>query len=152
MHYNPPPSGEKTQRDGRLTVIFIAVVLFYCVFLILQQKSHRSNYVQINKQLFVTSDKMLELKEKQAEGQPMSVNNTPASSTLFFFKPLPVNSADRELLMTIKGIGPVLAQTIVNRREKEGLIANVSDLQNIPGVGHKRALSLASELIFDEAE
>ena len=152
MHCNPPPSDEKTQRDGRLTVVFIAVVLFYCIFFMLQQKSLNCKYLQLNKQLFITSDKMLELKEQQAEGPPMSVDSIPPYSTPFFFNPLPVNSADRELLMTIKGIGPVLAETIINRREKEGLISNVSDLQNIPGVGHKRAQSLASELIFDRVE
>jgi DNA uptake protein ComE-like DNA-binding protein len=135
-----------------LTVVFIGVALFYCVFFMMQKKSLSSQYSQPNKYLFVTSDKMLQLQEKQTECTPISVDSLPASSTLFFFTPLPVNSADRELLMTIKGIGPVLADTIINRRDKEGLILSVSDLQNIPGVGHKRALALASELIFDRVE
>ena len=139
-------------RDGRLTVVFIAVILLLCIFFKPQQVIYSNKYMHINKQLFVTADKILYLKEKQAEGLPLSVDSIPASYTPFFFRPLPINSADRELLKTIKGIGPVLAETIIDRREKKGLILDVSDLQNVPGVGHKRAVSLASELIFDRVE
>ena len=139
-------------RDGRLTVVFIAVILLLCIFFKPQQVIYRNKYMQINKQLFITVDKILYLKEKQAEGLPLSVDSIPASHTPLFFRPLPINSADRELLKTIKGIGPVLAETIIDRREKKGLILDVSDLQNVPGVGHKRAVSLASELIFDRVE
>jgi competence protein ComEA len=70
----------------------------------------------------------------------------------FFFLPPPINSADKELLMTIKGVGPALAETIVTHRQTFGPILNIDNLQAIHGIGRKRATSLANELVFDKPE
>lgn len=74
----------------------------------------------------------------------------PAYYTPFFFLPVPINSADKELLMTIKGIGPALAETIVSYREQFGPFKNSLDLQNLHGIGARRAAGLATELTFIE--
>jgi len=74
----------------------------------------------------------------------------PAHYTPFFFLPVPINSADKELLMTIKGIGPALADTIVSYREQFGPFKNSLDLQNLHGIGARRAASLTTELTFIE--
>jgi competence ComEA-like helix-hairpin-helix protein len=73
-----------------------------------------------------------------------------AQYTPFFFLPVPINSADKELLMTIKGIGPALADTIVSYREQFGPFKNSLDLQNLHGVGVRRAAGLSTELTFIE--
>ena len=67
----------------------------------------------------------------------------------FFFQGIPVNYADKELLMTVKGIGPVMADSIILYRQNYGPFTGVDDLSKIPGVGPKRASRLASYLIFD---
>lgn len=76
--------------------------------------------------------------------------SVPARYTPFFFLPVPINSADKELLMTIKGIGPALADTIVSYREQFGPFKNSLDLQNLHGIGARRAASLTTELTFIE--
>jgi competence ComEA-like helix-hairpin-helix protein len=75
----------------------------------------------------------------------------PANLTPLFFKPLPINSAENEMLMTIKGIGPVMAGYIIEYRQQFGPFTKVEDLMALKGVGVKRANYLATVLTFDEA-
>jgi DNA uptake protein ComE-like DNA-binding protein len=70
----------------------------------------------------------------------------------FSFLPLPVNTAEKEVLMTIKGIGEVLAEAIITHRTQVGPILDSGDLLELPGVGEKRAISLTAELVFDTAK
>ncbi|WP_459944878.1 ComEA family DNA-binding protein [Desulfocastanea catecholica] len=85
-----------------------------------------------------------------AKGSGRGDTPVPAPYTPFFFLPVPINSADKELLMTIKGIGPALADTIVSYREQFGPLKNSLDLQNLHGIGARRAASLTTELTFIE--
>lgn len=52
--------------------------------------------------------------------------------------------------MTIKGIGPALADTIVSYREQFGPFKNSLDLQKLHGIGARRAAGLTTELTFIE--
>jgi competence ComEA-like helix-hairpin-helix protein len=85
-----------------------------------------------------------------ANSSNRSDNPVPALYTPFFFLPVPINSADKELLMTIKGIGPALAETIISYREQFGPFRDSLDLKKLHGIGARRAASLATELTFIE--
>jgi DNA uptake protein ComE-like DNA-binding protein len=76
----------------------------------------------------------------------------PARYTPFLFEPIPINSADKDMLMTVKGIGPALADSIVSYRRQFGPFKNSLDLQNLHRVGAKRATDLTSEFTFLEEE
>lgn len=45
-----------------------------------------------------------------------------------------INTADRNTLMTIPGIGESKADTIIAYREEQGVFHDVEDLMNIPGI------------------
>lgn len=60
-----------------------------------------------------------------------------------FFAPIPLNRADRELLETIPGIGPVLAGKIIEKRKELGEFTCSEDLLQVRGVGKKKAALLA---------
>jgi competence ComEA-like helix-hairpin-helix protein len=50
-------------------------------------------------------------------------------------QPLPLASASAQDLAKLPGIGPVLAQRIVDRRERVGGFHSVDDLLSVPGIG-----------------
>jgi DNA uptake protein ComE-like DNA-binding protein len=74
----------------------------------------------------------------------------PAKYTPFLFEPIPINSADRDMLMTVNGIGPALAGNILLYRRQFGQFKTSLDLENLHGVGPKRAAQLASVFTFKE--
>jgi Helix-hairpin-helix motif len=150
MHFDLPKSTEEQQRDGRLTIILMLLFLFLLLLFGQHQGFCRNINKPNNKYLSVSVDKQLYLgNDEKITEFPASM---PLSYYLFYFLPLPINSVDQELLMTIKGIGPAMAESIITHRKNSGSILDVGDLQAIPGIGRKRATSLATELVFDRVE
>ena len=61
----------------------------------------------------------------------------PAVANVFFL-PIPINTAGKEILSNLPGIGPVLAEKIIQRRMKEGLFRSKKELLKISGIGPKK--------------
>jgi competence protein ComEA len=57
-------------------------------------------------------------------------------------KLLDINSATLEQFKELKGIGPVLAQRILDYRQKNGPFAVVDDLIKVAGIGEKKMAAL----------
>lgn len=65
-----------------------------------------------------------------------------------FFHPIPVNKAQKEMLMTVKGVGPTMADNIIQYRQQHGPFDNIADLQKVKGIGKSRARHYSSNFHF----
>ncbi len=63
---------------------------------------------------------------------------------------LNINRASQEQLVYLPGIGPVLAQRIVEYSEKEGSFHTLSELTEIPGIGQVKFARIKEEIILDD--
>lgn len=49
-----------------------------------------------------------------------------------------INTADANRLATLKGIGPALAQRIIEYREQNGAFKTIDEIKNVRGIGDKK--------------
>ncbi len=60
-----------------------------------------------------------------------------------------INSATVEELEMLPGIGPSLAQAIVDYRDEHGLFTSLDDLDNVPGMGPAKLDAIRDLIVFD---
>jgi competence protein ComEA len=82
-----------------------------------------------------------------ALGQTPTSKANPASKDANGVK-VNINQGDAEQLMTIKGIGPVMAKRIIEHREKNGPFKKVEDLLAVRGIGEKSLERLRSQIVL----
>jgi predicted flap endonuclease-1-like 5' DNA nuclease len=78
--------------------------------------------------------------------QPMPL---PPEVANIFFQPIPINRADKTILITLPGIGPALAEKIVQRRSQKGPFRSKDELLQISGIGPKKFKALVDHITLD---
>ena len=63
--------------------------------------------------------------------------------------PLNINTASVDDLCAIKGVGPKLAEKIIERRNAAGPFKGPSDLKKVHGIGKKKLENMLQSIIFD---
>jgi competence ComEA-like helix-hairpin-helix protein len=85
----------------------------------------------------------------QYNGDYPEVVNLPPEVANIFFQPISVNRADKNILSTLPGIGPVLADRIVQRRKEKGPFRSVDEILQIPGIGPGKLAQLHEHILID---
>ena len=57
-----------------------------------------------------------------------------------------INTADKETLATLSGVGDVKAEAIIQYRKDHGEFKNTEDLVNVKGIGPKTIEKLAKDI------
>lgn len=79
---------------------------------------------------------------------PTAAELPPAVANVFF-QPIPINRADKSILTSLPGIGPVLAERIVQRREQQGPFRTKIELLQITGIGPQKYAGLVERITLE---
>ncbi len=93
------------------------------------------------KKMFPTGD--LSISFARPSGATPSNNAFPAN------KKININNASADELMSLKGVGKVLAERIVEYRMKKGLFISADDIKNVPGIGDKLFSSIKDSISLE---
>lgn len=63
--------------------------------------------------------------------------------------PIHINRAGVDELCALKGVGPKLAEKIIEVRDRNGGFSGPQDLQKVSGIGKKKAEGILQGVIFD---
>lgn len=85
--------------------------------------------------------------EHDAHAASSSGQESPASPDSAPFRSVALNTATREELMKVSGIGPVLADRIIRYRADQGGFRSVEELKNVRGIGPKTFETIKNEFL-----
>ena len=127
-------------KDFRALLLLVIPVAWVIISLL---SDHRGEATDGN------ADNRVEWDADQIQFLPTYLDQKDVLISLFELKNVPVNHAAPELLTTVPGIGPALAERIVAEREQSGLFRGPNDLTRVHGIGEKRAAKFKHYLRFD---
>ena len=126
---------EKEERNGRVCGVYLVLAALTVLFAVSLAFLHKTSYEGT-----VHGDYTVSVQEKTDE-------ITAPTRVL-----VNVNTADAEELETLTGIGPSLAQAIVDYRAGHGAFRAADDLLLVKGIGEAKLEGFRAEITLEEEE
>ena len=126
---------EKEERNGRVCGVYLVLAALTVLFAVSLAFLHKTSY------------------EGTAHGHyTVSVQEKPDEITAPTRVLVNVNTANAEELETLTGIGPALAQAIVDYRAGHGAFRSADDLLLVKGIGEAKLEGFRAEITLEEEE
>ena len=88
--------------------------------------------------------------QKQAPQSPAPAAEAPAEDTAGEAEKLVnINTADKETLMTLNGVGEKLAERIIQYREENGPFGRIEDITKVSGIGSGTYLKICQSITVE---
>ena len=126
---------EKEERNGRVCGVYLVLAALTVLFAVLLAFLHKTSYEGTAHGNYTVS-----VQEK---------TDAPTAPTRVLVN---VNTADAEELETLTGIGPALAQAIVDYRAGHGAFRSAEDLLLVKGIGEAKLEGFRAEITLEEEE
>ena len=126
---------EKEERNGKACGVYLVLAALTVLFAISLAFLHKTSYEGT-----AHGDYTVSVQEKTDE-------ITAPTRVL-----VNVNTADAEELETLTGIGPALAQAIVDYRAEHGAFRSAEDLLLVKGIGEAKLEGFRAEITLEEEE
>ena len=124
---------EKEERNGRACGVYLALAALTVLFAVSLAFLHKTSY------------------EGTAHGDyTVSVQDRETVVTAPVRVLVNVNTASKEELQTLTGIGPSLAQAIIDYRTEHGDFKTAEDLLNVRGIGETKLEGFRAQITFTE--
>lgn len=85
-----------------------------------------------------------------AAPSPSTVPSQATQNTTATSGKININTATLEQLVTLPGIGPALAQRILDHRTDFGAFSKIEELYDIPGIGEKKLAAIADLITLED--
>ncbi len=126
---------EKEERNGRVCGVYLVLAALTVLFAVSLAFLHKTSYEGT-----AHGDYTVSVQEKTDE-------ITAPTRVL-----VNINTADAEELETLTGIGPALAQAIIDYRAGHGAFRSADDLLLVKGIGEAKLEGFRAEITLEEEE
>lgn len=126
---------EKEERNGRVCGVYLVLAALTVLFAVSLAFLHKTSYEGT-----AHGDYTVSVQEKTDE-------ITAPTRVL-----VNINTADAEELETLTGIGPALAQAIIDYRAGHGAFRSAEDLLLVKGIGEAKLEGFRAEITLEEEE